>query len=179
MQYYEDIQYIARVGSDDAIQGKIERWAAHQKGILHRAITIAVYINESILLQKRKHPVFDSVFDMTVSTHQLYVDGSFQSDEQTIFQTLKQELFLKPESLTQKPQYKGNITYQAADPKSDYAEHEVCHVYTCATNTLPLFDPAFAYGVKTATRSEIIDQNAAIYHELSPWVKEMIQDGMV
>jgi len=179
MQYYDDVQYIAQVNDEDSIEGKIERWEAHRNGILHRALTIAVYINDSILLQKRKHPVFDSVFDITVSTHQIYVDDILQSDEETIYQTLERELLLKPESLKQKPEYKGNVMYQANDPKSDFIEHEVCHVYTCVISSIPLFDPAFAYEVKMVSVDDIKNLELGTHLHLAPWVKEMIKKDMV
>lgn len=179
MQYYDEVQFIAQVNKEDSIEGKIERWKAHRNGILHRALTIAVYVNDSILLQKRKHPVFDSVLDITVSTHQIYVNDLLQSDEETIYQTLERELLLKPESLKQKPQYKGNVIYQAKDPKSDFREHEVCHVYTCTISSIPLFNPIFAYEVKMASLNAIKNQTQEIYPHLAPWVKEMIQKGMV
>jgi len=179
MQCYDDVQYIAQVNGADSIKGTIERWEAHRNGILHRALTIAVYINDSILLQKRKHPVFDSVFDMTVSTHQIYVNDILQSDEDAIYQTLERELLLKPEFLKQKPEYIGNVIYQANDPKSDFIEHEVCHVYTCATSSIPLFNPMFAYEVKMVSLNAIKNQTQEIYPHLAPWVKEMIRKDMV
>ena len=179
MQYYDNVQFIAQVNTEDSIEGTIERWKAHRDDILHRALTIAVYVNDSILLQKRKHPVFDSVFDITVSTHQIYVDDILQSDEETIYQTLERELLLKPESLKQKPEYKGNVMYQANDPKSDFIEHEVCHVYTCVISSIPLFDPAFAYEVKMVSVDDIKNLELGTHLHLAPWVKEMIKKDMV
>ncbi|MDP4011591.1 MAG: hypothetical protein Q8P72_05205 [Candidatus Roizmanbacteria bacterium] len=179
MQYYDEIQYIARVNTNDSIQEKIERWKAHKKGILHRAITVVVKIKEDILLQHRKHPVFDSVYDMTISTHQIYDGVHIQSDEEAIYQTLERELHIKPNILTQKPTYSGNVVYRAEDPKSAYIEHEVCHVYTCTISSIPLFNPIFAYEVKTASLNAIKNQTQEIYPHLAPWVKEMIQKGMV
>jgi len=179
MQYYDNVQFIAQVNTEDSIEGTIERWKAHRDDILHRALTIAVYVNDSILLQKRKHPVFDSVFDITVSTHQIYVNGLLQSDEEAINQTLERELLLAPASLKQKPQFKGSVVYKAKDPKSDFTEHEVCHVYTCAIGSMPLFNPVFAYEVKTVSLDTIKDQTQEIYPHLAPWVKEMIRKGMV
>lgn len=179
MHYYEDVQYIARVNKDDTIQDTVERWEAHKKGLLHRALTITIFINESVLLQKRKHPVFDSVYDMTISTHQKYVNGELQDDEEALFQTLERELHIKKESITKKFQHKGNIVYQAADPKSDYIEHEVCHIYTCGLDHTPTFDPAYAYGIQILPIEEIIDQKKQTYHRLAPWVQEMMTKGMV
>ncbi|KKQ37173.1 MAG: hypothetical protein US54_C0042G0002 [Candidatus Roizmanbacteria bacterium GW2011_GWA2_37_7] len=179
MQHYDDVRYIATVDTKDEVQGKIERWEAHTKGILHRALTLAVFVKDTVLLQHRKHPVFDSVYDMTISTHQQYKDSTLQTDEEAMYQTLKRELLLAPSSLKQIPQYKGTVMYQANDPKSDFIEHEVCHVYTCSVDAHPNFDPAYAYDLKAYSLETITNQTNSLYSRLAPWVKEMIKKGMV
>lgn len=179
MQYYEDVQYIALVDKNDIIHGKIERWNAHMQGALHRALTIAIYVKDEILLQKRKHPVFDSVYDITISTHQKYEYTTLQSDEETIYQTLQRELLLQPDSIKKKPRYMGEIIYQASDPKSNFIEHEVCHIYTCSIDFIPNFNPEFAYEIKTHKLDTITDQKQNIYSFLAPWVYEMIKKDMV
>ncbi len=40
--YYEKTLYIPRVNENDDILGKVERWEAHEKGILHRGFTVGL-----------------------------------------------------------------------------------------------------------------------------------------
>ena len=179
MQYYDEVQYIAGVDENDTIQKKVERWEAHKKAILHRALTLAIFVGDTILLQHRKHPVFDSVYDMTISTHQTYRKDTLQDDEETIHNSLERELYLNPHSLREKPKYQGNLIYQSKDPKSIFIEHELCHVYTCDIDTVPGFNPEFAYGLEIVRLDEIKKTDHRLYPLLAPWVKVMIQKEMV
>lgn len=178
MKYYDDLQYIARVDSQDTIIDRVERWEAHTKGLLHRAITVAVYYQDFAILQHRKHPVFDNVFDLTVSSHQLY-DKEIESDESTIMRTLERELTIKRSDLEGKPKYEGNVIYQAQDPNSIYQEHEVCHVYTCHTKMVPKMNLDFAYGYSLQKIDEIKNKKSPLYAILAPWVREMIEKNLV
>lgn len=178
MDYYKDIKHIAQVDSNDTILGKIERWEAHEKGILHRAITVAVFYQEYAILQHRKHPVFDNVFDLTISSHQLYED-TMQSDEEAIEQTLRRELDLAIPDLEEQPRSQGSIMYNAKDPQSKYIEHEVCHIYTCRTKTVPRINLDFAYGYSLQKMSDIINHHSPLHAILAPWVKEMIREKKI
>ena len=51
----------------------------HTKGILHKALTIALIYKDQFIIQHRKHPAFDGVFDITSSSHQLFVNEKLQS----------------------------------------------------------------------------------------------------
>ena len=87
--YYLQKQYIAKVDRKGNIIGQIEKWEAHRKGILHKAFTIAVFYKGDILLQHRKHPAFDGVFDATISSHQLIKDGKLEDTIKASEKTLK------------------------------------------------------------------------------------------
>lgn len=178
MKYYDELQYIACVDESDRILDRVERWEAHKKGILHRAITIAVYYQDFAILQHRKHPVFDNVFDMTVSSHQLY-NTEIETDESTMFRTLERELSLRKSDLIEAPTYEGNVIYEAQDPNSQYKEHEVCHVYTCHTKTVPKMNLDFAYGYSLQKIENIKNEKSPLYSILAPWVKEMITKNLV
>ena len=71
MDYYKQKQFLAQVDKNDRILGKIEKWEAHKKGVLHRGYTCILIYKGSYIFQHRKHPVFDGVFDLSFSSHPL------------------------------------------------------------------------------------------------------------
>lgn len=179
MSYYDETQYIAHVDRNDTILDKVERWEAHKNGILHRAITVAVFYNDFAILQHRKHPVFDNVFDLTVSSHQLYTENQLEADTDTIYRTLDRELGLQKGDLTASPTHEGSIYYKARDPHSTYIEHEACHIYTCKTATVPRINLEYAYGYSLQKTEEITNKKSPLYAILAPWVREMIKKDLI
>ncbi len=63
------------------------------EGKRHLAITVLLYNNKGqVLLQRRKHKVFDNIWDFTASTHPLHKsDGMDESLEQATLRALKIE----------------------------------------------------------------------------------------
>ncbi len=79
-------------------QGKfleyIPKEAGHTgEGRRHLAVTVLIYNSQGqVLLQKRKHKVFDNIWDFTASTHPLHkVDGTDESLEEATLRSLKIE----------------------------------------------------------------------------------------
>ncbi len=179
MNYFDVKQYIAKVDKNNSILGKVEKWQAHKEGILHRAFTIALFYQDHVLLQHRKHPVFDTVFDITISSHQIFTGETLQTDEEAILNTLKREWHVTEHDLVIKPEMKGTVYYQAADPKSEYREHEVCHIYSCSIDEMKMPNLDFAYGFSLQKIDDIKNQNHELYPLLAPWVKEAFKEGIL
>lgn len=179
MSYYDEQQDIAHVDKHDNILGKLEKWEAHRQGLLHRAITVAVFYNDFAILQHRKHPVFDNVFDLSVSSHQLMKNGEIEPDTETLYRTIERELGISQSDLFEEPFSEGSIYYKARDPHSDYIEHEVCHIYTCRTKNVPKINLEFAYGYSLQKVEEIRNKKSPLYAILAPWVKEMITQDII
>ena len=179
MDYLKAVQYIPHVDLQDNIIGKVERWEAHKKGILHRAFTISIKYKDYFILQHRKHPVFDSVYDLSISSHPLYTGDSLEDILTAIYRTLKREWHLDKEHLTNKPYYVGKCHYQAKDTLSEYQEHEICHIYTCEVKELSLPDFETAYGFSLYTKDQIKDATNPLFSLLAPWVHSMIKEGLL
>lgn len=172
-------QYIAHVDSKDNFIGPIEKWEAHEKGILHRAFTVILKYEDQIILQHRRHPVFDDVFDTTISSHQLILDDKIQSVEISIALCLKREWNVDTSDLKSNPILKGKIYYRAKDSNNKYIEHEYCRVYECNLKRLTLPNLEFAYGTSLKTIEELKNENSYTYKMLAPWVVEIIKNGLV
>lgn len=179
MNYFEQEQYIAQVDTNDNVIGKTEKWEAHKKGILHRAFTVAIFFEDNVLLQHRKHPVFDKVFDVTISSHQIYESDTLQTDEVAVLNTLQREWNIGKDNLLGEPELKGTIYYKAQDLLSEYIEHEMCHIYTCQIKDLALPNLEFAYGYSLEKISDIKNKTNNLNPELAPWVKKTLEEGLL
>lgn len=177
--YYKKTIHIPHVDRSDNILGKIERWEAHEKGILHRAITVGVTLDDRFLLQHRKHPVFDKWFDLTASSHpQYYDDGTIQTNEDAVYKTLEREWSIKPQHVKglHSP---GHVVYKSKDPNSKYIEHEVCHLFIAQIDEVPEWDDELAYGFSLQTADQLKDPKNPLTPSLAAWVKEFIKKDLL
>lgn len=170
---------IARCDKKGNILGPIERWEAHEKGILHRAFTVALLYKGKLLIQHRKHPVFDGVLDVTSSSHQVFEDGKLQDTIEATLNTLKREWNIESSDLVDKPHDKGWVYYKAKDKFSIYIEHEVCNIVTATVKTLPIPNMEVAYGFSMASRKELYRTDSRLFSQLAPWVKVMIKEKLL
>lgn len=176
MDYYKQKIYIPCVNEQDEILGGIERWEAHEKGILHRGFTVAVLYKGAVICQHRKHPVFGGVIDMTASSHPTYGEGQAQDMVEAIRNTLAREWNMSDSYLTKQPTYAGKTRYSSFDGK--YTEHEVCHYYIAETDSMPEVNTDFAYGFSLMTLDELRDTKLPITASLAPWVVSAIKDSI-
>lgn len=177
--YYKKKIMIAACDKKGNILGEIERWEAHEKGILHRAFTVALIYRDKLIIQHRKHPVFDGVFDVTSSSHQLYSNGRLQDTIEATYQCLKREWGITKDDLLKQPKDFGTVYYKAKDKYSIYTEHEVCSIVIATIKKLPQIVEEVSYGYSLATREELINPNARLSQNLAPWVKVMIKKGLL
>lgn len=174
--YYKQKQIIARVDKEGNVIGKIEKWEAHEKGVLHKALTVALIYKNQFVIQKRKHPAFDGVFDITSSSHQLFINGKLQGTIDATYECLKREWNLDKNDLG-KIKNLGSIYYKAKDPKSIYTEHEVCEILVAKLNAKPKPNLDFAYGFSLVSKQELQNKNSRTYTNLAPWVIEAIKQN--
>ncbi|MCL6096244.1 MAG: hypothetical protein M1444_00975 [Patescibacteria group bacterium] len=177
--YYKQKQIIAAVNRTGNIIGKIEKWEAHEKGILHRALTIALLYKDLFILQHRKHPAFNAVLDITSSSHQIFVRGKLQTALEATYSCLEREWNLRKKDLTNEPKSLGTVYYEAKDPKSIYTEHEMCEILLAEVKELPNPNFDFAYGFSLVKKEELLDKKSRIYQNLAPWVIETIERNML
>ena len=203
MSYYQKKQYLAQVNKSDKILGRIEKWEAHKKGVLHRGYTLILKYKNQFVLQHRKHPVFDGVFDFSFSSHQIYVPLlssratlserreskesrgiSLQSDLTAIYDGLKREWNLEKNDLKTEPKFLKKIYYQAKDPSSDYTEHEIDYIYTVELKKFPSPNFDFAYGFKLVKKLEIgnclpAGKAGKLKIKQAPWVKVILEEQLL
>lgn len=177
MDYYKEKQFIAHVDKDDKILGKIEKWEAHQKAILHRAFTMVLYYKNQMIMQHRKHPVFDGYFDLSFSSHQIFVNDKLENDSSAIYKSLNREWNLGTEDLISAPKKIGEIYYKAKDPQSEFSDHEIDYIFEGTLKKLPSPSYDFCYGYKLIDKLQIEDLKSEV--KLAPWVNTMIEEKII
>lgn len=178
MDYYSQKLFLAKINQEDKILGRIERWKAHEKGVLHRGFTVTLFYNNQVVLQHRKHPVFDHFWDLTFSSHPIYISNNqLQTMTQAIYQTLKREWHLDKKGLNNKPKFLGKIYYQACDSKTNLIEHEIDYIFSAEVKTKPKPNLKYAYGYKLVDKSKI--RNLKFKINLAPWVKKILDSKII
>jgi len=175
--YYSDQQLIAKVDQEGNVIGKIDKWEAHKKGVLHKGFSIVLIYNDMILLQHRKHPAFDGVLDLTISSHPLFIDSKLQSTEDAALQAINREF--KNVELDGEIRILGFVYYKAKDPKSIYTEHEVCDLLIVKLKSIPTPNFDYAYGFSFVTKEELKNKKSRIYENLSPWSKKVLDNKLL
>lgn len=171
-------QIIARVNKKGEIIGKIEKWEAHKKGILHKALSVTLTYRGQYIIQHRKHPTFDGVFDLSSSTHQIYINDVIQDTIDATIISLDREWGLKTKDFAALPKIDGSIYYKAKDPNSIYIEHEVCEMLTVKLKRLPEPNYEFAYGFSLVDKATLTNKKSLVYKILAPWSKVAIEKGL-
>lgn len=177
-KYYKQKQIIAKVDRQGNIIGKIEKWEAHRKGILHRGLSIALIYKDFYILQHRKHPAFNGVYDLTSSSHQLFIKNQLQDTTEAAIQALEREWIIKRSDLIGEIKNLGFVYYKANDPKSIYTEHEVCDMLEVKIKKLPMPNFDFAYGFSLVKKEDILDKKSRIFETLSPWTKIAVEKNI-
>lgn len=171
-------QIIATCDRQGNINGQIERWEAHKKGILHRAFTVAMLYKNKYIIQHRKHPVFDNTFDVTSSSHQLVKNGKIENTIDAAINCIFREWKISRSDLG-KIKNEGAFYYKAKDKKSVYIEHEYCDLVTVDIKSMPEPNFEVAYGYSLMTRQEIKNRDSRTYHLLTPWTQKMLQKNLL
>jgi len=174
MDYYKKQLYLAEVNQQDKLIGPIERWQAHEQGICHRGFTVILIYKNQVILQHRHHPAFDELYDLSFSSHPIFINNKLQTMEQAIFDSLEREWSLKKNDLTNDLKYLEKFYYKAQDYKSKYIEHEVDYLYLAEINKLPVVNKDFAYGFNLIEINKILNTKYWILDtQLCPWVKKI------
>lgn len=177
--YYKQKQMIARVDRKGNVLGAIEKWEAHKKGILHRAISVALVYKNQYVIQHRKHIAFDGTYDITVSSHQLMVDGQMEDTVGCTLRALKREFNVDLMGLKKRPTIEGFVYYKAKDKFSEFTEHEIDDILVAELKAMPKVNFEFAYGYSLVTKDELKRTSSRLYQNLAPWVKVMLKEKML
>ncbi len=163
------MDYIIEVNKKDEVVGPIERWLAHQKGILHRGFTAIIKIEDKVVIQKRKHKVFDNVFDLSFSSHPLFLGKKTETIEEAIKKNFKREWVLKGK--ISKLIFLEKYYYHTKDEASGFIEHEVNYLYLLKLKGSIKNNPQYSYGMDILSIENLLKKFKQF--NFAPWVKKI------
>ena len=170
-EYYQRKLYIPKVNEKNEVVGKVERWEAHKKGVLHRGFTVALFYKDKVICQHRKHPVFDGYLDFTASSHPVFRGKELQPEIDAVHQTLEREWGIGRELLLSPLELRAGLIYKGKD-ESGYIENEHCNLYVGKVKHLPKVNFKYAYGYSLLSLEEI--KKLPLGNFFSPWAKAFI-----
>lgn len=138
------------------------------QGRRHLAITVLVYNSSGqVLLQRRKHQVFDNIWDFTASTHPLHKEnGQDENFEQATLRALKNEYDIENISLKRL----GEFNYFAKIEELCENEHD--YLLTAEYNGDVKLNPSVAYEYKWMNKQELLKDMEENPGKYSTWSQE-------
>ncbi|MCS7093263.1 MAG: NUDIX domain-containing protein [Patescibacteria group bacterium] len=169
-EYFSQKIDLIQVDRKDKELGPVDRWKAHLKGVLHRGFTCIIKNNGLFVIQKRKHKVFNNVFDLSFSSHPRYLKKDHvQSVEEAIKENFKREWRLKGKITSLR--FLEKYYYKEKDPHSDYTEHEINYLYLMEIEGKIENVEEFSYGMDYISLENILKKFKNF--NFAPWVKKL------
>lgn len=142
-----------------------------------RHLAIAVLLEnsqEEVLLQRRKHKVFDDIWDVTGATHPLHLeDNHDESFEEATYRCLKREYDINPEEVDNLKNI-GAFNYFASY-KDGLCENEHCAMLVGEYDGKLNLNPEVGYNYKWMKKSEFLKDIEANPSNYSPWAVEGVK----
>lgn len=140
-------------------------------GRKHLAITVLLYNKKGeVLLQKRKHQIFDGRWDLTGATHLLHrEDGSDETIEDATKRCLQVEYGISHVKLKNL----GWFNYAVSD--GEFCENEHCAMMVGEYEGAVNMDPSVGYEYKWVDKKEFLKDIEAHPQNYTPWAQEAVK----
>ncbi|MBI4039026.1 NUDIX domain-containing protein [Candidatus Daviesbacteria bacterium] len=134
-------------------------------GRRHLAITVLIYNSKGeVLLQKRRHQVFNNVWDFTASTHPLHQNNTDETFEQASKRALKDEYDIENVSL----KIIGEFNYFAKN--GEFCENEHCALMTGKYDGPFKLNPEVGYECIWMGKEQFLEDLDKNPQKYGPWV---------
>lgn len=142
------------------------------KGKRHLAITVLLYNSKNqVLLQKRKHKIFDNIWDLTGATHPLHkADGTDETLEEATLRCLKDEWGIREIGEIREI---GVFNYFAQ--YGDLCENEHCYLMVGKFDGEVNMDLNMGYEYKWVNEEGMLKDMAENSQNYSPWAIEAVK----
>ncbi|MFH1228903.1 MAG: NUDIX domain-containing protein [Candidatus Aenigmatarchaeota archaeon] len=159
------------VDDEDNVLGFAPRSECHTgNGKRHRAFVLLVYNkNKEILLQHRKHSLFDNLWDLTGASHPLRVDGRNEGYEESALHCLNREWGISDVKLRNVGAFNYFKEYK------DRCENEHCAIIVGQYDGKFTANPEEAYGFRWVGIEQLISEVKAKPDEFTAWAVEAIK----
>jgi len=164
-------QTLILVDDKDNLLGYAPRSECHTgKGKRHRAFVILVYNKDKkILLQHRKHRLFDKLWDLTAASHPLHVNGSNEGYIESACRCLKREWGINKINLRKVGAYNYFKSYNGR------CENEHCALIVGEFDGEIIMNGEVAYGFKWIRFKELLSEINKNPEMFTQWLKESVK----
>lgn len=139
-------------------------------GIKHLAVTVVLSNQKGdILLQKRKHLVFDNLWDLTASTDLSHLENKDESFGEAAERCLKREYSISNLELKNL----GGFSYFAKD--GDHCENEYDVILIGEYNGEVTMNPEVGYEYKWTSKADFIKDIEANPQNYTPWAVDGVK----
>lgn len=168
--YFSQKINLILVDKKDKIKGSIDRWQCHQEGILHRGFTCVIKLEKFYIIQKRKHKVFDNVFDLSFSSHpRMLKNNKPQKIEEAIIENFKREWNFKGK--IKKLKLLDKYFYKEKDEKSGFFENEINYLYLMEIDGKIKNKEEYSYGMDYLDFETLYKKFKKF--NFAPWIKKI------
>lgn len=163
------VEEVILVDENDHETGRMEKLAAHEQGLLHRAISVFIYNSAGeMLLQKRASGKYHSagLWTNTCCSHPR--PGEPVADAAR--RRLQEEMGMKAEL-----QFRKSFVYRS-EFENGLTEHEFDHVFTGTSDETPSPDPAEVGDYKWMKKEDILREVAAHPEQFTTWFRIALRE---
>jgi len=160
-------QIILAVDDNGKFSGEyIPRIAGHTGvGRRHKAITVLVFnLTGQVLLQRRKHRVFDNIWCFSADTHPYHLENRDESLEEAAKRSLKEDFNIADISVKNL----GTYNYFAKDGNN--CENENCAMMIGEYNGEVNLNPEAGYEYKWVSKNDFLKDFENNHPKWAPWV---------
>jgi isopentenyldiphosphate isomerase len=158
-------------------RGKEECHMVHEgvPGYHHRGLTVLVYNAEGqVLLQHRKHRIFDKVWDLAGSTHPYFRDGKQEGYEEAALRCLRTEYSGFEDAAVAKSSV--SVNYAAIDPRNKlYCENEFCRLVVSLHDGEIAHKSENAYAHRWVAFGELTEDVRKNPAKYAPWTIDLLE----
>lgn len=144
------------------------------KGKRHLAITVLLENSKGeVLLQKRKHQIFNKIWDLTGATHPLHLkSGRDESYEEATIRCLEREYGIEAGEV-EKLRVVEEFNYFSKD--GNLCENEHCLMLTGKYDGFLNLNPEVGYSYKWMDKKEFLQDIKKNPRNYSPWAVESVK----
>lgn len=163
-------QVVILVDKKDKFLGRTTWERAHfGQGKRHRGFVVLLFDREgNVYLQKRKHRVFDGLWDFTAISHPHHVGKKEESLGEAALRSLKNEMGIGKVELKSV----GAFVYTARD--GEWCENEYCHVLTGKFDGKFKPNEKFVYDAKKIPFESFVAEVKKSPKKFTPWVVKAV-----
>lgn len=164
-------QYLLIVDTNDNFTGKYEeKLLCHTgEGLHHRAFITIIFNNkDEVLLQKRKHFLWDSYWDITATSHVLHLPTHDESYEAAATRCLENEMGIGDVILKKI----GSFNYFAKE--NEFCENEYCAILTGQYIGKVSADPKTVYKYQWVSRDWFYIDCQKNPQKYTPWALQAV-----